>query len=808
MAAGRIVLPGYMPALDINGSPVAGAMLYVWENRTTDLASIFSDEGLTVAVANPVVADVAGQFDTVWADRGTASVPVLYSLGITDANGASIGNDSILDDWQPSAADAASESAAAAAAAAQQTAADVITTGNNADDAEAALAATLLAAVADGIWPTATDNVPRGITGTGAITAGSGGTNGTFAFSVTGGNFSVNPTGTFTVAGGALTAVTITGPGEYIGASPSVPTLVLTASSGLTGASCALTAGFLVASGRTWLADHASNASLWQVYQNVAGVATIKTGSTFVKAPITDPVPVYCEYVAASSWETSNKYFIRPISNIVPSGDLTGCRFIWEAPFDNASGDYGVHIVKYGVTPASNGTITAGQSITGNSSETTGNGGVINILSRDGLTAPAAGDISQFSLLMMRRNPAPVGNNPGTASAWRLLEASDRITAVQSKVVTCISETPQYPSDVRPFRGVKSEPNTILCDIFPHVDHYQGDEDPYHGDVDRFVLWDGGETFGLESAPTLNSHVVRRYDAVHSLWNMTVSGVDGGNPFNTGLSPSTAETVLNCGVQGGAAPELAGRNHGHETADVGAWDLRLTKNDPSTSDVDSVSANLATVPTNYIFEGDKLVSIWTGYMQAPGSVNAFKTTYTHTMASTSLSSVNVQIIADETDAGVTSNIVVRSGSYACMGPFRNVTRLRAMKVTPSTGVVTEYGPIIVVDKRDASTTLLNLNLAGGTETNWNAVEAWHHRRPLVRARLVNNAGPGFTHWVGAKIDANRVARRGPWFIIQQAWGTKAYDHIFADTTSAGELFTGVMRFDFTYYAVFGDDPEA
>jgi hypothetical protein len=539
-----------------------------------------------------------------------------------------------------------------------------------------------------------------------------------------------------------------------------------------------------------------------------ATYAAASAASAAAAATSADTTYVELEYVQAASWQTANKYFVRPIRNIDLSAPLSRFRFRWPAPFNNVAGSYNVHIIKHGATPAADGTITAGDSVTGNSSVTTGNGGLVAINSRDGVTAPALGEITQYSLLEAVRNPGSGSGFPGAVNLWRLVEPSDKITAVQSKVVGSLSETPQSPSPVRPFRGVKVEANTIFCDVYPHADHYSGDETHYHGDVDRFVLFNAGEVAGIESAPTLNSHTPRRYDAPYSLWNHTVSGTDAGNPYNTGHSPSTVETVLNCGIQGGAAPELAGRGHGHETADAGGWSLVLTKNDASTGNVDSASANLAAVPVNYRFEGDKLVSTWTGYMQTPAATNAFKTTYVHTFASTSPYSVNVQMTMDETDAGVTSNIVVRNGSYACMLPVRNATRMRGLKVTPSTGAVTEYGPIITVDLRDSSSVSLNTNLAGTAEQNWNAVEAWHHRRPLVRTRIVNNAGPGFTHWLGDKIDANRVARRGPWFVIMNDWGSKAYDHIFADTSSAGELVTGVLRTDFSIYAVFGDDPEA
>lgn len=763
---------------------------------------------------------------------GGQTVPVrvtTYQFGDLSASAsaqAAITTVSGLVEDAEAAADAATAKAVLTAADRVATAADVVLTNadvvsSNAaaaiavaaeDGAEAAYASTLLAAVTDGIWPTATgSNVPRGVTGTGTITGGSGGTDGTFALAFTGGNFSVSPTGTFTVSGGAVTAITITGPGEYIGSGPTAPTLVFTASAGLTGASATATVAHLVPSGGTYLANHASNASLWQVFQNVAGVGTLKSGSTFVKAPSSDLITyVELEYVQAASWETANKYFLRPIQNIDLSAPLSRFRFRWAAPFNNVTGSYNVHIVKYGVTPAADGTITAGQSVTGNSAVTTGNGGLVVIYSRDGVTAPALGEITQYSLLEALRNPGSGSGFPGSANLWRLVEPSDKITAVQSKVVACISETPQSPSPIRPLRGVKVEANTIFCDVYPHEDHYSGDEEHYHGDVDRFVLFNAGEVAGIASAPTLNSHVVRRYDAPYSLWNHTVTGTDAGNPYNTGHSPSTCETVLNCGIQGGAPPELAGRGHGHETADANAWDLRLTKNDASTGNVDSVSANLASAPVNYRFEGDKLVSTWTGYMRTPGgtATNAFKTTYVHTLASTSLYSLNVQMTMDETDAGVTSNIVVRNGSYACMLPVRNATRMRPLKVNPATGAVTEYGPIMVVNLRNDSQANFTTNLAGNPEENWNAIEAWHHRRPLVRTRIVNNAGPGYTHWVGDKIDANRVARTGPWFVKNEPWGSKAYDEIFANTTSAGVLVTGVLRTDFSIYAVFADDPEA
>jgi len=122
----------------------------------------------------------------------------------------------------------------------------------------------------------AASNVPRGLRqdSVGTITAGAGGTNGTFPVAWSGGNFSINPTATFIVAGGAVTAVNITDPGLYIGPSPSVPTPSFAASAGLTGADVTLTAQFLVQSGGSyWVLS--SDGSEYDCYNNVAGTPAI-----------------------------------------------------------------------------------------------------------------------------------------------------------------------------------------------------------------------------------------------------------------------------------------------------------------------------------------------------------------------------------------------------------------------------------------------------------------------------------------------------------------------------------------------------
>ncbi|MDM8352904.1 hypothetical protein [Brevundimonas diminuta] len=96
MAAGRIIIPNYMPALDLNGNPVSGARLTFYQNETTDLASVYADASLTTPLANPVIADQAGVFPAIFAD--TASY---YTVAISDGSGAPIGGLRNMDNIQP-----------------------------------------------------------------------------------------------------------------------------------------------------------------------------------------------------------------------------------------------------------------------------------------------------------------------------------------------------------------------------------------------------------------------------------------------------------------------------------------------------------------------------------------------------------------------------------------------------------------------------------------------------------------------------------------------------------------------------------
>lgn len=86
MAAGRIVIPNYMPALDINGAPVAGAKIYFFLNETTTLQAVYTTDALNVAHPNPVIADAAGVFPSLFADLNA-----VYTIAIRDADDVPIG---------------------------------------------------------------------------------------------------------------------------------------------------------------------------------------------------------------------------------------------------------------------------------------------------------------------------------------------------------------------------------------------------------------------------------------------------------------------------------------------------------------------------------------------------------------------------------------------------------------------------------------------------------------------------------------------------------------------------------------------
>lgn len=280
--------PSLVRATDGNGNPASGAKMWLYLTGTITGGAYYTDQAGVVYGANPQVANSAGMFAPIYLDPAL-TYRVVCKTGdlaetIFDVDPVRGYDEGAIQSAATAAAASAASAAAAsvtAAANAETVAADMATTQGYRDeaadhvaDAAAQVALANAAALTAGAYPaTARSYVPRGATGVGTITGGSGGTDGTFALAFTGGNFGANPSGTFTVASGAVTAITITGPGVYIGASLSAPTLDFSASTGLTGASAALTIDYLVTAGRYYWAQSADG-QYNELYQNVAGNAT------------------------------------------------------------------------------------------------------------------------------------------------------------------------------------------------------------------------------------------------------------------------------------------------------------------------------------------------------------------------------------------------------------------------------------------------------------------------------------------------------------------------------------------------------
>lgn len=85
MAAGRLIIPGYMPAEDHNGDRYVAPLLYWYENGTVTLKAVYTTAALDVAHPNPVPANDVGVWPAMWAENAE-----LYSVAGTEADGTPI----------------------------------------------------------------------------------------------------------------------------------------------------------------------------------------------------------------------------------------------------------------------------------------------------------------------------------------------------------------------------------------------------------------------------------------------------------------------------------------------------------------------------------------------------------------------------------------------------------------------------------------------------------------------------------------------------------------------------------------------
>ncbi|RWN24173.1 SGNH/GDSL hydrolase family protein [Mesorhizobium sp.] len=174
----------------------------------------------------------------------------------------------VLKDTTSATAGQAAASASTSAANAGQTAADVVTTAANLASAQAARDASLYG---KGVFPTIAAAIGLGVVGSGAITAGASGTDGTFDLAFTGGAGS-GAAGRFVVAGGALTQILITASGSYTMA----PSFSFAASAGLAGAAAAVVLGTNAAVGEYFWTEVSTG--VLGLYNVTVGPAATDTG--------------------------------------------------------------------------------------------------------------------------------------------------------------------------------------------------------------------------------------------------------------------------------------------------------------------------------------------------------------------------------------------------------------------------------------------------------------------------------------------------------------------------------------------------
>jgi hypothetical protein len=85
--AGHIAGLGYSQRVDINGDPLAGCKLYIFEAGTSTPATVYEDYSLSIEHTHPIAADAAGIIPMFWVDDGT------YRVRLTDAAGNEIFDD-------------------------------------------------------------------------------------------------------------------------------------------------------------------------------------------------------------------------------------------------------------------------------------------------------------------------------------------------------------------------------------------------------------------------------------------------------------------------------------------------------------------------------------------------------------------------------------------------------------------------------------------------------------------------------------------------------------------------------------------
>jgi hypothetical protein len=72
----------YIRVEDANGLPYVGARLYVYQPGTTTLASVYTDDGLSIAADNPATSNAKGEFPRIYTAAGTYKLRAETAAGV------------------------------------------------------------------------------------------------------------------------------------------------------------------------------------------------------------------------------------------------------------------------------------------------------------------------------------------------------------------------------------------------------------------------------------------------------------------------------------------------------------------------------------------------------------------------------------------------------------------------------------------------------------------------------------------------------------------------------------------------------
>lgn len=77
-------------AINFNGTPCSGALLYIYANGTDNLVTTYSDVNMTTLNETPLVADGRGYFPTFFTPAGTYRVCIKTPEGVSISETADV----------------------------------------------------------------------------------------------------------------------------------------------------------------------------------------------------------------------------------------------------------------------------------------------------------------------------------------------------------------------------------------------------------------------------------------------------------------------------------------------------------------------------------------------------------------------------------------------------------------------------------------------------------------------------------------------------------------------------------------------